>query len=136
MKFWQEPTYKLEAQRKWRQENREQSNALRRDWRIQNPEKTMLAAAKKAARVKNVPFDLTAADIVIPFACPVLGVPLYRGEGIRTECSPSLDRIKPALGYVRGNVMVISWRANRIKADATFEELAAVADFYRRLEAN
>lgn len=136
MKYWQEPAYKLEANRKWRRENRAQSNALRSDWRIRNPEKTLLAAAKRSARVAKVPFNLVIADIVIPDACPVLGLPLSRGEGIRTGNSPSLDRLKPHLGYVKGNVMVISWRANRIKCDATFEELAAVADFYRRLEMN
>lgn len=96
----------------------------------------MFAAAKKAAKLKKVPFNLVIADIVIPKTCPVLGVELVRGVGVRENNSPSLDRIIPALGYVRGNVMVISWRANRIKADASVRELDMIASFYRKLEAN
>ena len=46
--------------------------------------------------------------------------------------TPSLDRINPKLGYVKGNVQVISWRANNIKRDATAEELRLVADFVAR----
>jgi hypothetical protein len=32
----------------------------------------------------------------------------------------------PSLGYVPGNIRVISMRANRIKTDATADELRAV----------
>ncbi|WP_145960516.1 hypothetical protein [Novosphingobium meiothermophilum] len=44
--------------------------------------------------------------------------------------SPSLDRIEPELGYVPGNTIVISNRANRLKSDATIDELRAIASFY------
>lgn len=37
--------------------------------------------------------------------------------------SPSLDRIDNRMGYVPGNVWVISWKANRMKSDASMEEL-------------
>ena len=43
-----------------------------------------------------------------------------------TRNSPSLDRIRLELGYVKGNVRVISGRANLLKNDATIEELEAV----------
>lgn len=36
---------------------------------------------------------------------------------------PSLDKIIPKLGYVKGNVWVVSNKANRIKSNATIEEL-------------
>lgn len=39
------------------------------------------------------------------------------------EDSPSIDKVIPELGYVRGNVWVISNKANRIKNNATLEEL-------------
>lgn len=38
----------------------------------------------------------------------------------------------PAMGYVKGNIIVISNRANRIKNNATIPELRAVADFFER----
>lgn len=50
-----------------------------------------------------------------------------RGGG---DNSPTLDKIEPALGYVPGNIIVISGRANRLKADATIDELRAIASFY------
>jgi hypothetical protein len=60
--------------------------------------------------------------IVIPSVCPVLGIPIVLGEQ-RSENSPSLDRITPELGYVPGNVRVISDKANRLKGDRTLSQL-------------
>jgi len=73
-----------------------------------------------------VPFLLTESDIVIPETCPVLGIPLKLGAG---DCSPSLDRIIPDLGYVPGNVVVMSHRANTIKNNATLDELRTIAEW-------
>lgn len=99
----------------------------------EDPRPQMLSNARQRARKAGVPFGITAADIVVPSHCPVLGIPLVRHLGKKGggDSSPSLDRIKPELGYVRGNIIVVSRRANRIKTDATPEELEAVADFYR-----
>lgn len=71
--------------------------------------------------------------MVIPDFCPVLGLPLYRNTGglAQGPNSPSLDRIDPALGYVKGNVNVISSKANAIKSNATPEELLRVAAYYQ-----
>lgn len=90
--------------------------------------------AKKRAKDKGVPFEITKDDIIVPEFCPVLGIRLERGRGTRgyADTSPSLDRIVPELGYVRGNVAVISMRANRIKSDANAEELAAVLSYVQK----
>ena len=79
-----------------------------------------------------MPFTIKAADIVVPTHCPILGLPLYSTLGKKGggPNSPSLDRIEPALGYVPGNIVVISNRANRLKSDATIEELRKIASFY------
>jgi hypothetical protein len=50
----------------------------------------------------------------------------------QNDFSPSIDRIIPSLGYVRGNVVIVSMRANRIKTDATDAELRRVAKFYTK----
>lgn len=91
----------------------------------------MLLNARVRARRAGVPFNLTEADIHIPSHCPVLGIPLIRGGN--NESSPTLDRIVPAKGYVRGNVVVISRRANTIKADASAQEVTAVARWMESL---
>jgi hypothetical protein len=73
---------------------------------------------------------LTISDVVIPSRCPVLGIAMRPGAGRLCDTSPTLDRIDNTKGYVPGNVMVISYKANRIKSNATPEELRLVADFY------
>jgi hypothetical protein len=56
---------------------------------------------------------------------------MQSGGQTRRDNQPSLDRVIPALGYVPGNVRVISFRANRLKQDATAEEVAAILDYIR-----
>lgn len=84
---------------------------------------TMFYDARKRAQRRGLPFDIEPDDIVIPEACPVLGIAL---DGSSRDSTPSLDRVVPAKGYVRGNIAVISFRANRIKSDANAEELRSV----------
>jgi hypothetical protein len=63
----------------------------------------------------------------------VLGIKInYEGnKGQRgfVNDSPSIDRLDSSLGYVKGNVKIICWRANRVKSDATVEELRAILNF-------
>lgn len=94
----------------------------------------MLQNARVRARVAEVPFTITVKDIVIPSHCPILGIPLFpkKGKG-GGDNSPSLDKIKPERGYVPGNVIVISNRANRLKSDASIRELRDIASFYATL---
>lgn len=96
----------------------------------------MIQNARVRARIAGVPFTITANDIVIPTNCPILGIPLFQAKGKRGggDNSPSLDRIKPELGYVPGNIIVISNRANRLKSDASIEELRSIASFYATLK--
>lgn len=86
-------------------------------------EKLILMRARRRAKKFGVEFNITESDIVIPKRCPVLGIRMSRRPGRACADSPSLDRINPKRGYVRGNVWVISWRANRLKGDATVAEL-------------
>ena len=91
---------------------------------------------KRRAEADGLPFDLDPTDITIPARCPVFGWPLVIGEGASQNASPSLDKLDPAKGYVRRNVWVISHLANRIKNNATLEQLEAVTSALRqRLDA-
>lgn len=85
--------------------------------------------ARERATRFGLPFSITKADIVIPEVCPVLGLPLSFGKGVLHDGSPSLDRIIPERGYVRGNIEVISHRANTIKNSSSPEELRKIADW-------
>jgi hypothetical protein len=79
--------------------------------------------SRQSAKRRGLEHTITLDDIQIPTYCPVLGYYLRGGEGLRHHASPSLDRIDTSKGYVPGNVWVISWRANNLKADATPDEL-------------
>jgi len=101
-------------------------SVARLDWNNLNLDRRMFYRTKFAAGVKGIPFNLELTDIVIPEFCPVLGLPLKCGKDKACDNSPSLDKIVPELGYVKGNVRVISQRANLLKSNATLEELRLV----------
>lgn len=88
------------------------------------PQYTMFYDARKRAMKLGLPFTITPEHIQIPEDCPVLGFPMM-AEGPR-DFRPSLDRRVPAHGYTPENIQVISFRANRIKSDATPDELRRV----------
>ena len=90
----------------------------------------MWSRAKYRAAHKGREFTITKEDIVIPERCPLLGIPLvcHRGKGSQQGNSPSLDRIDPTKGYIKGNVWVISNRANTLKNDATLTELKTLVE--------
>lgn len=96
-----------------------------------NPEKMMLRSARHRAKSKGLAFNIELIDIVIPELCPVLGIELRAnaGNGGALRGSPSLDRIVPELGYVKGNVQVISNAANLLKGDSTPEEMLLFAQW-------
>lgn len=93
------------------------------------PEKFLLWSAKRRAKSKSLPFNIEESDITIPVNCPILGVPLKRSKKYGASDSPTLDRIIPALGYIKGNIQVISNMANRMKQDATFEQMAKLGEW-------
>ena len=109
--------------------DKERQAEFLREWerekRKNNPEYYLWKSAKRRARTKDLDFDIEVSDIIIPQLCPLLNIPIIHqtGKGCRSPHSPSLDRIKNHLGYVKGNILVVSWRANFLKSDGTIEEL-------------
>ena len=90
-----------------------------------------------------MPFDLEPQDIknklnLAGSKCPVLGVDMEISKlgSKNNDLTPSIDRIDPKKGYVKDNIIVVSMRANRIKTDATVDEIRRVADFYEKLLKN
>lgn len=98
------------------------------------PERLMLNDARKRAKKKGIEFNISLEDIFIPETCPVLGIPLFRGKGSRSPNSPSLDRVVNAEGYVKGNIAVISQRANALKNDGTAEEFKKLILYMEKFE--
>jgi len=95
------------------------------------PKKNLLRWAKSRAIRKELGFDITIDDINIPEFCPILLVPLVNNKGSSKSNSLTLDRIDPKLGYVKGNVQVISMLANLMKQDATADKLLLFANWIK-----
>lgn len=95
----------------------------------------MCRSARARAKKKNLEFLITSEDIEIPDTCPLLGIPLTTGIGGigLNEGSPTLDRIDSSKGYIKGNILVISHKANRIKNDASLEELLKITKALEKL---
>ena len=96
------------------------------------PEYRMFCHAKENARKQGVPFSIELSDIVFPEFCPIFNTPLNRNNTKTGNDSPSLDKLIPKLGYVKGNINVISYKANRIKSDASLEELTQLLDWLQK----
>lgn len=100
-----------------------------------DPARKLLKLAKGRAKKNGLDFNIDITDVVIPEKCPVFGFKLVSGQGTGFyDASPTLDRIENGLGYVKGNVIVVSWRANRIKGDASLSELQQLLNFYSSLK--
>src|SRR5437660_1978478 len=126
-------------QKAWHQNDRRTHKAeyaaYQKDYYRSNPGIYLINACRSRARTKGIPFNLTQEDIIIPEFCPVLGIRLEHGTKGFRESSPSIDRVDPIQGYVKGNVVVISFRANRMKMDATLEELEKLVEWLREEKA-
>jgi len=107
------------------QANKEQICTERRSYNLANPNKLMLIRSRERAKKLGIEHSITLEDIHIPDKCPIFGLHLESSK--HHDCSPSLDRIDSSKGYTPGNVWVISNRANRIKNDATPDELIRLA---------
>ena len=110
--------YSKERRRVWEREYSRQK-------RLENPEYYLWKAAKKRAKDKQLDFTIKVSDIIIPQFCPLLQIPIVHtvGKGNRNDGSPSLDRLDNSLGYTPANIIVISWRANFLKSDASYQEM-------------
>ena len=126
-------THLNEWAREYRKRSPEYTRAAsikaRRKLKALHPERLMFTEIRKRARARGVPFDLELSDIVIPKVCPILGIELKFGVGRVHDASPSLDRLIPSKGYVKGNCFVISSKANRMKQENTLEDLMTLVRY-------
>lgn len=109
------------------------------DWK-----RRKLAQVKARSVQAGYQFNLSIDDFDLPSHCPILGhVLVYRDTscpvasvqknrwdlGPQGMNTPTMDRIDSSKGYVKGNVHIISGRANTLKRDATTTELRRIADY-------
>lgn len=93
--------------------------------------KRKLTTIKDRNRQRGFFNNITAEDLLpLPKYCPVRGVELHYGGPIGDD-NASVDRIDNSKGYERGNVAVISLRANKLKSTGTLDEIEALASYMR-----
>ena len=91
--------------------------------------KTMISNSKQRSKKLNLPHNIELEDLTIPEFCSILGIQLKVGDDSSKPYSPSLDRIDSGLGYIKGNIQIISHLANTMKSSATPEQLIKFADW-------
>lgn len=126
--------------REWLKRNPEKAaaNRQRQYDRKRNPETwaaDRLSNIKCRCKRNGLDFDLDEDDLLLPGVCPVLGIPLALGLPATHPNSVHVDRLDPNQGYVKGNVQIISGRANYLKKDATLEEMRAVLEYMEKANA-
>lgn len=97
--------------------------------RLNNPQWYLWDKAKRRALKSGIKFNIEISDVIIPERCPALGIPLRVLSG--SDNSPTIDRVDNRFGYIKGNIAVISMRANTIKNCASIEELEKILSFCR-----
>ena len=101
------------------------------DWKNVPIERRIFNRAKARAKERQMEFNIEITDIVLPSECPVLHKPFIYGNH---DWTYSLDRIDPKLGYIKGNIQIISNRANVLKNDATLQEIEKLFLWMKTLE--
>ena len=101
-----------------------------------NWSKILIQAIQFKSKKLNIPFDITENDILnlLTDICPICGIIYEKKVGKNRERRPSIDRIIPSKGYVKDNIKIICSRCNRIKSDATADELIKIGSFYKIID--
>jgi hypothetical protein len=90
--------------------------------------KEMFIELRARARRKGIKFNIELEDIQIPDKCPVFDIELERRPNLKDrKYGISVDRIDNSKGYIKGNIQVISYKANTHKGDLSKEELLKLA---------
>lgn len=92
-----------------------------------------LNRSKQRALLLGLPYNLTYEYLqnIHKDTCPVLGIKLDYFTKNRDETTPSLERIDNNKGYLKGNVCIISLRANILKNNATIKEMEQILSWYK-----
>jgi len=105
----------------------------KKEWLRDNKAVALFRRAKRRARENGLEFDISIEDVIIPKICPVLGIPIESDvENPNLANCPSIDRVDNTKGYVKGNIQVISFRANNLKSSGSIEEHRKIIEYMER----
>lgn len=123
-----------------KKKNRKKNHEAQLRYQKKYPEKQLLARAKTRSNERGHRFNLDISDIKIPEYCPILGLKLITrsdpDDPTTLDHVASIDKIVSELGYVKGNVQIISYRANQLKNDASVEEMELITKWFKKNKKN
>lgn len=83
----------------------------------------MIRNVKYSAKRRGIDFNLNYTDLELPAYCPLLGIKLNYTTRYQDCDHATIDRIDNNLGYIKGNIIVLSRLANNMKNQASFKEI-------------
>jgi hypothetical protein len=98
-----------------------------------NPRGKICSNANNNAKKNGCKFNLVSEDIKLVKICPILEIPLKYNNNKALDNSASIDKINPKLGYNKDNIQIISLLANKMKSNATPEQLVLFAQIIIKL---
>lgn len=122
----------------YREKNKEKRSSQNKTWYEsirkkrfkENPQQYLWYVARTRARQKKIDFTIAVEDVIIPDKCPILDIPLVKGDGYLPNAM-SLDRVNNDLGYIPGNIRVISRKANLLKSSLTLDVLEKLIQYIK-----
>lgn len=131
------------SSKEWYKKNKEKIRRVQREY--ENTPKgwavRQTSALKYRAKKAGWAFDLNTSYIetLMVSHCPALGYELQYSilpgnKHKKRKDAASIDRIDSNLGYIKGNVQILSWQANLIKQNATNDELISFSKWVLRVK--
>lgn len=128
--------YGAAVAKKERQDSRYAKWGVQEDSELYYSKRQKFRGKKANATRVGQEWSITFGDVEWPTHCPILGIELDYFCDVVKENSVSFDRIDSTKGYIKGNVHIISWRANRIKNNGTLDDLRKLVSYFETLDQN
>lgn len=126
----------------WPEDKKQRARAAHRRWKDRNKDARArywkeYAAARptsdklfRSMQSRKIFYDIDPCDIIVPDTCPICEVKMQpsnqRGGSVT---SPTLDKVIPNKGYVKGNIAVICKGCNSLKGKGSASEHRRIADY-------
>lgn len=104
-------------------------------WESVDRRQRFILKQRGRAKDRNIEFNLQKEDIILIENCPILGIKLdYYSSSTSADNIATIDRIDNKKGYIKGNIQIISFKANRLKNDANLAELEKIVNYLKGLK--
>ena len=106
----------------------------RKELHKKDPRIRIFSGLRARAKKKNLECNLESYKDLpkVPKYSPIFNIPLFVGVGVSTDNSPTLDRIDNNKGYIKGNLQIISRKANQMKSNGNFKDIEMLYKYIKK----